>query len=206
MPDNVWNQNLKLIVLKYCVRKVKHVFLCSVLIKLLIVTSVIRGSVYSVELQLGMDGLFFAFMSTKIPFGWNSSPCTRFTFVEGQLVVLWKRQAFRYLTRGNIKLSLFTEDIQLTVLLFTIAHYEIWYQRPGSQQSLQIWKLRARKGIFMLRTCSFISHGNGYNMFRSAAWTNVNDIQALHHISLIARTKQPFFFRWQGIQPLNHGP
>jgi hypothetical protein len=49
---------------------IKHVFLYTVLIKLLIVTSVIRNSVYSVELEFGIHGLFFAFMIIKIiPFG-----------------------------------------------------------------------------------------------------------------------------------------
>jgi len=37
---------------------IKHVFLYSVLIRLLIITSVSRSSVYSVELELGIYGLF----------------------------------------------------------------------------------------------------------------------------------------------------
>jgi len=39
----------------------KHVFLHTILIKLLIVTSGIRSSVYSAELELGIYGLFFRF-------------------------------------------------------------------------------------------------------------------------------------------------
>jgi len=38
------------------------VFLYTVLIKLLTVTSVIRNSVYSVKLELGIYGVFFAFI------------------------------------------------------------------------------------------------------------------------------------------------
>jgi len=49
---------------------IKHVFLYTVLIRVFIITSVSRSSVYSVELELGIYGLFFAFMIIKIiPFG-----------------------------------------------------------------------------------------------------------------------------------------
>jgi len=55
-------------------------------------------------------------------------------------------------------------------------------------------KADSMKGIFlMLRTCSFISHGNRY-IFRSAAFTNVNSIQAFttHH-SLHAPNNRVFY-------------
>jgi hypothetical protein len=46
---------------------IKHVFLYAVLIRLFIITSVSRSSVYSVELELGIYGFFFfAFMIIKI--------------------------------------------------------------------------------------------------------------------------------------------
>jgi hypothetical protein len=40
---------------------IKHVFLCTVFIRLLIITSVSTSSVYYVELELGIYGLFFSF-------------------------------------------------------------------------------------------------------------------------------------------------